>query len=136
MTSYPNYGGTMKDALYRKGVRTRREILGEGRERAIAREEDDFSMPLREFTTRYVWGEIWSRKGLPRKTRSLINIALLTAMRSPHELKLHIRGARNNGCSKIEIREVLMQCAVYCGVPAVREAVRGAREVFQQESKS
>jgi alkylhydroperoxidase/carboxymuconolactone decarboxylase family protein YurZ len=125
----------MKDALYRKGMKTRREVLGAGREAAIAREEDDFSMPLREFTTRYVWGECWSRPGLPRKTRSLINVALLTAFRGGAELKTHIRGARNNGCSKAEIREVLLQCAVYAGVPVMREAVRAAQEVFAEERK-
>jgi 4-carboxymuconolactone decarboxylase len=122
-------------ALFDRGRRMRRAVLGAEHDNALWSLEDSFSLPIRELTTKYVWGEIWSRKGLPRKTRSLINIALLTAMRSPHELKLHIRGARNNGCSQVEIREVLMQCAVYCGVPAVREAVRNAREVFEQEKK-
>ena len=126
----------MKDALYRRGMKTRREILGAGREQAIVREEDDFSMPLREFTTRYVWGELWSRKGLPRKTRSLINVALLTAFKSRQELKTHIRGALNNGCSKAEIREVLLQCGIYAGIPVLREAVRVAPEVFAEEAKS
>jgi alkylhydroperoxidase/carboxymuconolactone decarboxylase family protein YurZ len=126
----------MKDALYRRGMKTRREILGAGREQAIVREEDDFSMPLREFTTRYVWGELWSRKGLPRKTRSLINVALLTAFKSRQELKTHIRGALNNGCSKAEIREVLLQCGIYAGIPVLREAVRVAQEVFAEEAKS
>jgi alkylhydroperoxidase/carboxymuconolactone decarboxylase family protein YurZ len=125
----------MKDALYRKGMKTRREVLGPGREAAIESEEDDFSMPLREFTTRYVWGECWSRPGLPRKTRSLINVALLTAFRGGKELKTHIRGARNNGCTKAEIREVLLQCAVYAGVPVMREAVRVAQEVFAEERR-
>ena len=125
----------MKDALYRRGVKTRREVLGAGREAAIEQEEDDFSMPLREFTTRYVWGECWSRKGLPRKTRSLINVALLTAFRGGTELKTHIRGARNNGCTKAEIREVLLQCAIYAGVPVMREAVRAAQAVFAEERK-
>jgi alkylhydroperoxidase/carboxymuconolactone decarboxylase family protein YurZ len=126
----------MKDALYRKGMKTRREILGAGREQAIVNEEDDFSMPLREFTTRYVWGELWSRKGLPRKTRSLINVALLTAFKSRQELKTHIRGALNNGCTKAEIREVLLQCGIYAGIPVLREAVRVAQEVFAEEGKA
>ena len=124
-----------KDALYRKGMKTRREVLGEGREQAIAREEDDFSMPLRVFTTRYVWGEFWSGKGLPRKTRSLINVALLTALKCREELKTHIRAARNNGCTKAEIREVLLQCAVYAGVPVMRDAVRVAQEVFAETGR-
>jgi len=125
----------MKDALYRKGMKTRRKVLGPERESAIAREEDDFSMPLREFTTRYVWGEFWSGKGLPLKTRSLINIALLTAFRAREELKTHIRGALNNGCTKAEIRAVLLQCAVYAGVPVMRDAVRVAQQVFAERER-
>ena len=125
----------MKDALYRKGMKTRREVLGAAREAQIAQENDDFSAPLREFTTRYVWGECWSRPGLPRKTRSLINVAMLTAARSSKELATHIRGARNNGCTKAEIREVLLQCAIYAGVPVMREAVRVAQEVFKEEGR-
>ena len=125
----------MKDALYRKGMKTRREVLGAGREAEIEKSEDDFSMPLREFTTRYVWGEVWSSKGLPRKTRSLINVALFTAFRGGKELKTHLRGARNNGCTKAEIREVLLQVGVYAGIPVMRDAVRMAQEVFAEERK-
>ena len=125
----------MQDALYRKGKKMRRKVLGEGREAEISRTEDDFSMPLREFSTRYVWGELWSRKGLPLKTRSLINVALLTALKCGHELQTHVRAARNNGCTKEEIREVLLQCAVYAGVPVMRDAVRHAQKVFAEETK-
>ena len=125
----------MKDALYRKGMKTRRQVLGAGREAEIATSEDDFSMPLREFTTRYVWGEVWSRKGLPLKTRSLINVALLTAFRAGKELKTHIRGALNNGATKQEIREVLLQVGVYAGIPVMRDAVRLAQEVFAEDTK-
>ncbi len=78
---------------------------------------------------------MWSRKGLPRKTRSLINVALLTAFRAREELKTHIRGALNNGCTRAEIREVLLQCAVYAGVPVMRDAVRVAQEVFAEGEK-
>jgi 4-carboxymuconolactone decarboxylase len=120
-------------ALYERGKRTRRQVLGEKRENEIKATEDEFSMPIREFTTKYVWGEVWSSKGLPRRTRSLINVALLTSLMSPHELKTHLRAARINGCTKAEIREVLLQVAVYCGVPVVREAVRCAQEVFAEE---
>lgn len=125
----------MKDALYRKGMKTRGEVLGAGREAQIASESDDFSAPLREFTTRYVWGECWSRPGLPRKTRSMINIALLTASRGGNELRSHLRGAVNNGCTKAEIREVLLQTGVYAGIPVMREAVRIAQEVFAEDKK-
>ena len=122
-------------ALYEKGKRTREQVLGAEHKRHLAATEDTFSLPLREFTTKYVWGEVWSSKGLPRKTRSLLNIAMLTALKCPLELKTHLRGARNNGCTKAEIRAVLLQCAVYCGVPAMREAVRCAHEVFAAEKR-
>jgi 4-carboxymuconolactone decarboxylase len=128
-------GNAMKDALYRKGMKTRRKVLGAGRESEIAREEDDFSMPLREFTTRYVWGECWSNPDLPLKIRSLINVALLTAFRGGKELQTHIRGALNNGCTKVEIREVLRQTGIYAGIPVMREAVRLAQEVFAEDPK-
>ena len=120
-------------ALYKRGVKTRREVLGQKREEERMSAEDAFSMPLRDFTTRYVWGEVWSRKGLPRKTRSLINIGILTGLRNEAELKSHIRGALINGCSKEEIREVLFQCAVYCGVPAMRGTLRVVREVLSEK---
>jgi 4-carboxymuconolactone decarboxylase len=123
----------MKDALYKKGRKTRAAVLGQGREQAIKREEDAFSEPLRDFTTRYVWGELWSSKALPLKTRSLINVALLTALKCRDELKTHIRGALNTGCTQAEIREVLKQCAVYAGVPVMRDAVRVAQEVFAEK---
>mgnify|MGYP003345374680 CR=1 FL=1 len=116
-------------AVLARGRRARREVLGADQKV----HEDRFSEPFREFTTRYVWGEIWTRKGLPRKTRCLVNIALLTAMRCTDGLKMHIRGARKNGCTEEEIREVLMQAAVYCGVPVVRAAVNCASEVFASE---
>ena len=122
-------------ALYKRGMKTRQEVLGAQRESERMSQEDAFSMPLRDFTTRYVWGEVWSRKGLPRKTRSLLNLGILTALRNEAELKSHVRGALINGCSKTEIREVLFQCAVYCGVPAMRSTLRVVRQVFAEEKK-
>ncbi len=92
-------------------------------------------MPLREFSTRYVWGELWSRKDLPLKTRSLINVALLTALKCGHELQTHIRAARNNGCTKAEIREVLLQCGVYAGIPVMRDAIRHAQKVLRRKGR-
>src|SRR5258708_13618290 len=109
-------------------MKTRLEVLGKERQQAIANEEDDFSMPLRVFTTRYVWGELWSRKGFPRKTRSLINVALLVSMKcARQEIKTHIRGAINNGCTKAETRQVLLQCAIKAGAPIIAGAVRRAQ---------
>lgn len=122
----------MPNKTYEKGLKNRREVLGpEYVDNAIA-SADDFSRPLQELVTEYCWGAVWDRPGLDRKTRSIINLAMLTALNRPHELKLHIKGALNNGLSKAEIGEVLLQTAVYCGVPAAVDGFRSAREVFAQ----
>jgi 4-carboxymuconolactone decarboxylase len=92
--------------------------------------------PFQELTTTYCWGEIWAREELPRKTRSMFNIAMLTALNRPHELKLDIRGAPTNGVSRTEIREVLLQTSIYCGAPAAVDAFRSAREVLNDIDKS
>jgi 4-carboxymuconolactone decarboxylase len=122
----------LPNRTYEKGLKNRREVLGaEYVDNAIA-SADDFSRPLQELVTEYCWGAVWDRPGLDRKTRSIINLAMLTALNRPHELKLHIKGALNNGLSKAEIAEVLLQTAVYCGVPAAVDSFRSAREVFAQ----
>jgi 4-carboxymuconolactone decarboxylase len=119
---------------YEEGLKVRREVLGaEYVDRAMA-SADDFTLPFQEFVTEYCWGTVWTRPGLPRKTRSLLNLAMLTALNRSHEFKLHVRGALNNGCTKHEIMEVLLQAAIYCGVPAAVSAFRLAREVFQESS--
>ena len=115
---------------FQRGLAVRRAVLGaEYVDRALA-EADEFTRPLQELVTEYCWGEIWTRPGLPRKTRSLLNIGMLVALNRPHELKLHLRGARRNGCTQAEIMEVLLQAAIYCGVPAAVDSFRIAREVF------
>ncbi|UCD81932.1 MAG: carboxymuconolactone decarboxylase family protein, partial [Desulfobacterales bacterium] len=92
--------------------------------------------PIQELVTEYCWGAVWARPGLDRKTRSLLNLAMLTALNRPHEVKLHLKGALNNGCSKNDIMEVLLQAAIYCGVPAAVDSFRVAKEIFQEvESK-
>jgi 4-carboxymuconolactone decarboxylase len=122
----------MNKELFEQGLKTRRDVLGTDYvDRAIAN-ADDFSRPLQELVTQYCWGDVWNRPGLERKTRSLLNLAMLTALNRPHELKLHIRGALNNGVSKEEIREVFLQAAIYCGVPAGVESFRLAKEVFSE----
>jgi 4-carboxymuconolactone decarboxylase len=122
----------LPNKTYEKGLKNRREVLGaEYVDNAIA-SADDFSRPLQELVTEYCWGAVWDRPGLDRKTRSIINLAMLTALNRPHELKLHIKGALNNGLTKAEIGEVLLQTAVYCGVPAAVDSFRSAREVFAQ----
>jgi 4-carboxymuconolactone decarboxylase len=122
----------MTNELYETGLRIRREVLGaEYVDKSIAM-SDDFNRPLQELVTQYCWGAVWSRPGLTRKTRSLINLAMLTALNRPHEVKLHLKGALNNGCSREEIMEVLLQTAIYCGVPAAIDSFRVAREVFSE----
>jgi len=87
---------------------------------------------MQELVTQYCWGEVWNRPGLDRRTRSLLNLAMLAALNRPHELKLHVRGALNNGVTKDEVREALLQAAIYCGVPAAIDGFRVAREAFKE----
>ncbi len=122
----------MDKTLYEQGLKNRKEVLGpEHVERTLAN-ADDFSRPYQEIMTAYCWGAIWGREALPRRTRSLLNIAMLTALGREEELRLHLRGAFNNGVTKEEIREVLLQTMIYAGVPAANAAFRLAREVFSQ----
>ena len=122
----------MKESGFDKGLKTRREVLGAAYvDKAIA-SADDFNRPLQEMVTEYAWNGIWNRPGLERKTRSIINLAMLTALNRPHELRLHLAGALNNGVSREEIQEVLLQTAIYCGMPAAIDSFRVAREVFRE----
>ena len=120
----------MTNSRYSEGLAVRRDVLGEEYVNRSISEADEFSRPLQDLVTEYCWGSVWTRDGLPRKTRSLINIAMITALNRPHEVKLHIRGALRNGCTKDEVREVLLQAAIYCGVPAAVDSFRIAREVL------
>ena len=122
----------MKDEVYERGLALRKEVVGEAYVNASLAAADDFSMPLQELATKYCWGEIWTREGLPRQTRSLVNLAMITALNRPAELRHHVRGALRNGCTRIEIREVLLQTAVYCGLPAALDSFRVAREAFAE----
>ena len=117
---------------FERGLAVRREVLGaEYVDKSIA-SADDFNQPFQELVTEYCWGEIWTRPGLDRKTRSIINLAMLTALNRPHEVKIHVKGALTNGVSKDEIKEILLQTAIYCGVPAALDSFRIAREVFKE----
>jgi 4-carboxymuconolactone decarboxylase len=118
------------DADFERGLEIRKAVLGAEHVEASLRNADAFSLPLQELVTSYCWGAVWGREELPRRTRSLLNLAMLTALNRPHELKLHVRGALNNGCTREEIREVLLQAAIYCGVPAAIDAFRSAREAL------
>ena len=120
----------MEGNRYEEGLKVRRAVLGDEYVDKAIKQADEFTAPLQELVTDYCWGEIWTRPGLSKKTRSLINIAMLTALNRPHEVKIHVRGALRNVCTKEEIQEVLLQTAIYCGVPAAVDSFRIAREVF------
>jgi len=118
--------------MYEKGLSVRRDVLGADYVDNAIRNADDFNRPLQELVTEYCWGAVWGRPGLPRKTRSMLNLAMLTALGRPHELKLHVKGALKNGVTREEIMEVLLQTGIYCGVPAAVDAFRTAREAFKE----
>ena len=122
----------MNQELFDKGLKVRREVLGAEYVDNALKNADDFNRPIQELATQMAWGEIWTRPGLDRRTRSLINLGMITALNRPHELKLHVRGALNNGVTKAEIMEVFLQSAIYCGIPAALDSFRIAREVFNE----
>ncbi len=126
----------MTDEVYERGLKIRREVVGSAYVDKSLAEADDFTRPLQELVTKYCWGEVWSRPGLERRERSLINLAMIAALNRPHELKLHIRGALRNGLTRQEIGEVFLQAAIYCGVPAALDSVRIAKEVFAETETS
>lgn len=115
-----------------RGLKTRREVLGGAYVDASINKATDFNWPMQELVTEYCWDEIWNRPGLDRKSRSILNLGMISALNRPHELKLHVRGAINNGLSKDQIREIFMQVSIYCGVPAAIDSFRLAQEVFEE----
>lgn len=122
----------MDKTKYDKGMEIRRATLGDAYvDRAIAN-MDDFTKDVQELVTTYCWGEVWGREGLDRKTRSTINLAMISALNRPHELAAHVRGAVNNGLTPDEIKEVLLQVGIYCGVPAMIDSFRIARNVLDE----
>ena len=117
---------------YEQGMKVRRAVLGDAHvERTIAR-RNDFNTEFQELITRYAWGEIWSRPGLTRHTRSLLTVAMMVALNRTEEFRLHFRAAFNNGVTRDELKEVLLQAAIYCGVPAANTAFHLAEELFAQ----
>ena len=122
------------ESRYAEGLRTRREVLGgEYVDRALDA-ATEFTEPIQKLVTEYCWGAVWTRDGIDRKTRSLLNLGMLTALNRQHELAAHVRGAVNNGCDAVEIREVLLQAAIYCGLPAALDAFRTAEKVLDSTS--
>ena len=122
----------MTNDMFERGLEIRKSVLGkEFVEKSIS-SADDFNRPMQELVTEYCWGAVWGREGLSKKTRSMLNLAMLCALNRPHELRMHLAGALRNGVTRDEIREVLLQVAIYCGVPAGVDAFRNAREVFAE----
>jgi len=117
---------------FEKGLKVRREVLGATHVDKSLSQVSEFARPIQELVTEYCWGVVWSREGLPRKTRSLLNLAMLTALNRPHELAAHVRGAITNGATEKEIQETLLQTAIYVGVPAALESFRVAETVLRE----
>lgn len=117
---------------FEQGLEIRKSVLGEEHVANSLKNVTDFNRPLQKLVTEYCWGEIWSRDGLDKKTRSLLNLAILTALNRPHELKLHTAGALRNGCTPEEIQEVLLQCMIYIGVPAAVDSFRVATVIINE----
>ena len=122
----------MDPATYDKGRDVRSAVLGEAYVDHALRNADDFTKPLQDLVTEYCWGAVWGREGLSRKTRSMLNVAMIAILNRPHELRTHVKGALTNGVTRDEIREILLQVAVYAGMPAAVDGFRIAREAFAE----
>jgi 4-carboxymuconolactone decarboxylase len=120
---------------FEKGMKIRREVLGDAHVDAAIAQRNAFSEEFQDLITRYAWGEIWTRPGLLRQTRSLITVAMLVALNREEELRLHLRAALRNGATQEAIRETLLQSAIYCGLPAANSAFRIAQEIFNEKPK-
>ncbi|MEM6681709.1 MAG: 4-carboxymuconolactone decarboxylase [Pseudomonadota bacterium] len=114
------------------GLQVRRAVLGDDYVDKALASSDAFWQPLQEMVTEFCWGSVWTREGLDKRTRSLLNIAMLSALNRPHEVDIHVRGALNNGCTREDIREVVLQVAAYCGVPAAIDTMRIAKRIFAE----
>lgn len=123
----------MTNETYERGLEIRKAVLGADYVEKSFQSADDFNRPMQDLTTEYCWGYVWGRPGLDRKTRSIINLAMISLLNRQHELRLHIKGALKNGVTKDEIREIFLQVAIYGGVPAGVDSFRTAREVFAAE---
>jgi 4-carboxymuconolactone decarboxylase len=126
----------MKTDLYDQGMAVRRAVLGDAYVDNAVKNVDGFNEAMQDLVTEYCWGAVWTRDALSRKTRSMLNLAMLTALNRPHEFKAHVRGALRNGVTKEEIREILLQTAIYCGVPAALDSFRNAREMINDMEKA
>src|SRR3974390_762840 len=128
----PRRTHTMDKITYDKGLAVRRAVLGDEYVDAALKSTDDFNRPLQDMLNEYCWGALWGRDGLPRKTRSMLNLAMISVLNRPHELRAHIRGALRNGVTKQEIAEIFLQVGCYAGAPAAVDSFRIAREFFKE----
>ena len=127
----------MDQKMYDKGLELRTKVMGKAYvDKAFASNADDFGRPVQEYVTEHMWGAVWGREGLSLKTRSMLNLAMISILNRPHELRGHIRGAINNGVTKEEIREIFLQVGVYAGAPAMLDSVRIAKEMFAEIEKT
>lgn len=122
----------MDEQTYEAGLAVRKAVLGAEYVDTALANATAFNQPLQELVTEFCWGSVWTREGLPRKTRSMLNIAMLVALNRPHELKIHVAGAIRNGCTEQEVAEVLLQAAVYAGIPAGVDGFRVARQAIEE----
>lgn len=122
----------MDKATYEKGLEIRSAVLGKEYVENSIKNADDFNRPLQDLVTEYCWGAVWGRDGLDRRTRSFLNLAMISALNRPHELEMHLKGALRNGLTREEICEVFLQVGIYCGVPAAVDSFRTARKVFAE----
>jgi 4-carboxymuconolactone decarboxylase len=125
----------MDKKMHDKGLEVRKAVLGEAYVNNALKSVDDFNRPFQEMLNEYCWGTVWGREELPRKTRSMLNIAMIAILNRQHEFRAHLKGALTNGVSRDEIREILMQVAIYAGMPAAVDSFRIAREVFAEIDK-
>jgi 4-carboxymuconolactone decarboxylase len=121
-----------KSDTYKAGLAMRRKVLGDKYVDESLRKATDFNRPLQDYLTEHAWGAVWTREGLPPKTRSMLNLAILTAINRPNELAIHLRGALNNGVTREEIREIFLHCGAYCGAPAALDSFKLAGKIFDE----
>ncbi|WP_454858372.1 4-carboxymuconolactone decarboxylase [Rhizobium binxianense] len=125
----------MTNAKYDAGLKVRKAVLGPDYVDRSIQNATPFTRPMQELVTEYCWGTVWTRDGIDRKTRSVINLAMLTALNRPHEIEIHVRGALNNGVTHAEMQEIFLQAAIYCGVPAAMDSFRIAQRVINEAAK-
>ena len=126
----------MDQKMYDKGLGIRKAVLGEAYVSNALKNVDSFNQPFQDLLNEYCWGAVWGREELPRKTRSMLNLSMISILNRPHELRVHIKGALTNGVTRDEIREIFMQVAIYAGAPAGVDSFRIAREVFAEMEKA